>query len=286
MSSTEIKKQIEDYVEWQCRGKAKVIHSKPEQTYSELGFEITIWNVKTDNDGSWWVAQGDLPMNLYPQDQAYYFATDEVFSFHLGIMLRLMNDEENKPENIIHSIASGTEISINLKRKLVIASQRLQEAVEIEDIQAIGVTCRETLIELINYLFELDDFEGQDDFKKSDVKNRGSLAIDKYLIGSENSDLRKHLRNILNGAWDFSNSITHSSSKTVYEASICLTMTTAAVSVFEDLLNKQHDIVSAIRCKNCGSKRLIVAENDETEDLLIICDNCRHAHIKEEIAAE
>jgi len=93
MSSPEVKKQVEEYVEWECRGKAKVIHSKPEQTYNELGFNVTIWNVKTDNDGSWWVAQGDLPMNLYPQDQAYYFSTDEVFSFHLGIMLRLMNDE-------------------------------------------------------------------------------------------------------------------------------------------------------------------------------------------------
>ncbi|MHA6482366.1 hypothetical protein ACX1C1_10760 [Paenibacillus sp. strain BS8-2] len=282
MSSPEIKKQVEDYVEWQCRGKAKVIHSKPEQTYNELGFEVTIWNVKTDNDGAWWVAQGDLPMNLYPQDHAYYFVTDEVFSFHLGIMLRMMNDEANKPENTIHNIASGTEISINIKRKLVIASQKLQEAVEIEEIQAIGVTCRETLIELINHLFTLDDFEGQDDFKKSDVKNRGSLVIEKYLTGSENSDLRKHLRNVLNGAWDLSNSLTHSSSKTVYDASICLTMTTAAVSVFEDLLNKHDDIFSGIRCNNCGSKQLTIAENDETKDHLIICDNCRHARIKED----
>lgn len=51
----------------------------------------------------------------------------------------------------------------------------------IEDIQAIGVTCGETLIELINHFFELDDFEGQDNFKISDVKNKGSLVIDKYL---------------------------------------------------------------------------------------------------------
>jgi hypothetical protein len=34
-----------------------------------LGFEITVWNVKTDEAGSWWVVEGEgLPMNFYPQD--------------------------------------------------------------------------------------------------------------------------------------------------------------------------------------------------------------------------
>jgi hypothetical protein len=130
MSSPEIKKQVEEYVELQCRGEAKVVHSKPEHSYEELGFNITIWNVKTDIDGAWWVAQGDLPMNLYPQDKAYYFSTDEVFSFHLGIMLRLMNDDANKPDNFIDHISQGVELSINLRRKLSLTSQKLQEAVE------------------------------------------------------------------------------------------------------------------------------------------------------------
>lgn len=100
-------------------------------------------NVKTDNEGLWWVAQGDLPMNLYPQDTAYYFSTDEVFSFHLGIMLRLMNDEANKPDQLIEFITHGAELSINLHRKLSLASEKLNEAIEIEEIQAIGVMCRE-----------------------------------------------------------------------------------------------------------------------------------------------
>lgn len=281
MSSPEVKKQVEDYVEWQCRGNAKVIHSKPEQSYNELGFNVTIWNVKTDNEGSWWVTQGDLPMNLYPQDKAYYFSTDEVFSFHLGIMLRLMNDEANDPEKFIEYISHGAELSIHLRRKLYLASEKLNEAFEIEEIQAIGVICRETLIELISYIFESDSFEWQDDFKKSDVKNRGELVINKYLAGSENADLRKHLKNLLNSAWDFSNTITHSSSRTIHEASICLTITTALVSVFENLLEKYFDPLAGLQCKQCGSKRLVIASNDETDDLLIICEKCKHGFIKE-----
>lgn len=242
---------------------------------------MTIWNVKTDNEGSWWVAQGDLPMNLYPQDQAYYFSSEEVFSFHLGIMLRLMNDEANKPQEFINNISHGAELSISLRRKLNLASEKLQQAVEIEEIQAIGVMCRETLIELIGYIYDSDSIEGDENFKKSDVKNRGELIINKYLIGSENKELRKHLKNFLNGAWDYSNTITHSSSKTIHEASICLTITTAVVSSFENLLAKYFDPASGLECKECGSRHLIVAENDETEDLLIICENCRHGFIKD-----
>lgn len=281
MSSPEIQKQVEDYVEWQSRGKAKVVNSKPEQEYNELGFEITIWNVKTDNEGSWWVAQGDLPMNLYPQDKAYYFSTDEVFSFHLGLMLRIMNDEASKPDNLIEHISHGAELSINLKRKLLLASEKLQEAIEIEEIQAIGVICRETLIELISYIYDTDSFEGEEIYKKSDVKNRGELVINQYLPGSENAELRKHIKNLLNGAWDFSNTMTHSSSRTIHEASICLTMTTAIVSSFENILEKHHEPIPGLKCNECGSRRLIVAENDETQDLLIICEKCRHGFIKE-----
>jgi hypothetical protein len=280
MSASEIQKQVEEYVESQCHGTAKVIHSKPEQSYNELGFDITIWNVKTDNDGAWWVAQGDLPMNLYPQDKAYYFSTDEVFSFHLGLMLRLINDDENLSSNMIDFIASNTEIIDNLKRKLLLASQNLHHAVEIEEIQSIGVICRETLIELVDYLFEQDSFEGETGLKKSDVKNRGELVINKYLAGSENAELRKHIKNLLYGAWDYANVLTHSSSRTIHEASICLTMAVAAVSSFENLLQKFHDPLAGLKCKNCGSRSLLIATNDETDDLLIVCEKCHHGFLK------
>jgi hypothetical protein len=67
-------------------------------------------------------------MNLYPQDKAYYFSTDEAFSFHLGLMLRLINDDENLSNNMIDYVANNTEIVDNLKRKLLLASQKLQHA--------------------------------------------------------------------------------------------------------------------------------------------------------------
>lgn len=51
---TDIQKMVEEYVESQCDAETKVISSKPEQKYNDLGYEVTIWNVKTDKEGAWW----------------------------------------------------------------------------------------------------------------------------------------------------------------------------------------------------------------------------------------
>lgn len=272
--------EITNYIESQFDGKTKVINLKPEHTYNELGFNITIWNVKTDNEGSWWVTYGDLPMNLYSQDKPYYFATDEIFSFHLGLMLRLIHDDAKDPNNFIEYISNGTEIASKLKRKLHIASEKIIDAIEIEEIQSIGMICREILIELIGYLYEIDTFDNSEEYKKSDVKNKGKLVIDKYLSGSKNADLRKYLKNMLNDTWDFSNSVTHSSSMTKQDASICLTMTTAVVSNFENIMDKYNNPITGLKCKECGSRNLSVAISDESKDLLIICEKCDHGFLK------
>ena len=147
---------------------------------------------------------------------------------------------------------------------------------KLKKIQSIGVICRETLIELIAYFFEVDEFINGDQFKQADVKNRGELVISKYLPGSENSEIRKFMKNLLNDSWDFSNKITHSSSKTIHEASNCLTMTIATVTCFENLIQKHHSLTANMRCKECGSKDFEVASNDENDTLLIICKKCRH----------
>ncbi len=60
-------KRITDYLKSQDVENIK--YMQVEQTFDDLGFEVNIWNVKTKNDGNWWV--------------------DEAYSFHLGITQRL-----------------------------------------------------------------------------------------------------------------------------------------------------------------------------------------------------
>jgi hypothetical protein len=279
--SKKIQKGVEQYVETQldCR----VISSKPEQNYSELGVDVTIWNVKT-NDGSWWVASSDsLPMNLYPQDKAYYFSTDEVFSFHFGLMLRLLNDDSSRAESIIDDIAKGVELMSQVRRKLDLTAEKLLQAVELEEIQAIGVMCRETLLTLMEHIFSPAYLKDNEEIpKKSDFKNKCKITLDSLLAGSDNAELRDHMRKLSYSAWEYSNEVTHSTSKSNQDAAIALSLCTAVVSVFENLLDKFNDPVAELKCKRCGSKHLSVAKNDENSQLLIICDRCNYGFLKPE----
>jgi len=112
---------VAEYVERQSQYKCKVISAKPEQHFNDLGVDVTVWNVKTDTDGTWWVVEGDtVPMNLYPQG-AYYFGTDEAYSFHTGIMQRMQSSRaQYNPDDYIEAATLGTEIAPQLLRKLMI----------------------------------------------------------------------------------------------------------------------------------------------------------------------
>jgi hypothetical protein len=279
--SKEIQKRVEQYIETQLD--CKVVSSKPEHNYNELGVEVTIWNVKT-NDGSWWVASSDsLPMNFYPQDKAYYFSTDEVFSFHFGLMLRLLNDDSRRVESIIDDIAKGVELMSQIRRKLDLTAEKLLQAVELEEIQAIGVMCRETLLTLMENIFSPVYLKDNEEIpKKSDFKNKCKITLDSLMAGSDNAELRDHMRKLSYSAWEFANEVTHSTSKSYQDAAIALSLCTAVVSVFENLLDKFNDPVAELKCKKCGSKRLSVAKNDENSHLLIICDRCNYGFLKPE----
>ncbi len=142
--------EISQYVEWQCQNKCKVLSAKPENTFNDLGAEVQVWNIKTDTNGDWWVVEGDsIPMNLYPQ-RAYYFSSDEVYSFHMGLMERMNASTDYKPEEFIEAITLESDIAPQLFRKLKSIATLIDSAIEIEDFQSIGVQCREILIDLGN----------------------------------------------------------------------------------------------------------------------------------------
>lgn len=129
---------VKKYVEWQSQGKCNVLSAKPEQHFNDLGVEVCVWNVKTDTDGDWWVVEGDsVPMNLYPQS-AYYFGTDEVYSFHMGLMQRMSAaQDEYHPEDFVNGVTLGAEIAPQLFRKLKSVATLIDVAKEIEDFQAL-----------------------------------------------------------------------------------------------------------------------------------------------------
>ena len=122
-----------------------------QKVYSEQVHAVLhdIWDVHTDR-GRWWVVTN--PTFLYSQDQ--FPNMDLALTFHVGLCLRIPQSEE----------PSLTELPIEpfaaCWRTLEEASEALRHAEEVEDFQAVGMRCRESLITLVQVaqdLIELSD---------------------------------------------------------------------------------------------------------------------------------
>ncbi|MFT9124118.1 MAG: hypothetical protein ABF445_10375 [Leuconostoc mesenteroides] len=278
-----MKRTFEDvtkYVELESQNKCKVLSAKPEYKFNDLGMEVCVWNVKTDNDGDWWVVEGDeVPMNLYSQS-AYYFGADEAYSFHMGLMKRMRVEQEKfSSEDFVRGVTLGTDIAPQLFRKLKNVAQLIDSAHEVEDFQSIGVQCREILIELGNYIYVPDMATNGEQPQKSNFKQKVELFLQFYLKGSENSDYRSMIKKLTESTWEYTCKITHSSKATFYEASSCVMMCTSLIGVCENILQKIYDPVSQYECSSCKSKRLVIDSDESNEDgivqkLFLKCDEC------------
>ena len=272
---------VKNYVEWQSQVKCAVLSAKTEQHFDDLGVDVYVWNVKTDTDGDWWVVEGDnVPMNLYPQS-AYYFGADEVYSFHMGLMQRMSAaQDEYNPEDFVNGVTLDAEIAPQLFRKLKSVATLIDTAKEIEDFQAIGVQCREILIELGNHIYNPMMAGSGEQPQASNFKRKCELFIQFYLKGSENSDYRNIIKKLTEATWDYANKITHSRSATYYEVSTCVTLCISLVGVYENILQKVFDPLSQYHCSICQSKKLSIAGSDSGEDgivqkLYLHCEECR-----------
>ena len=273
-------KEVTEYVEWQNHGAGKVLSAKPEHHFDDLGDTVTVWNVKTDNDGDWWVVEGDqTPMNLYSQS-AYYFSADEVYSFHMGLMERMRASYDSyRPEGYVEAMTLGAEIAPVLFRKLKSIASQIDDAQEVEDFQAIGVQCREILIELGNTIYTTEMAEGDEQPQASNFKKKAELFIRFNLPGGDNSEYRSIIKKLTEATWDYACKLTHSQSTTFYEASSCVSLIMSLVSVYENIRQKKNDLIAAYQCSNCKSKKLSIVDAETNDEKVIIrlhlkCEEC------------
>lgn len=270
------KQNVVEYVE--LESDEKVMHAKIERSFADLDQSMNVWNVKTDK-GAWWVVEGEhSPMNLYTQD-ATYFSADEVYSFHTGIMWRLLTRQTGDPRSFLGTLSYSPERFASARRKLEEAAASLTGAVESEHLQAVGLMCRESLVALAKELIIGSDLpEGVELPKLGDFKSRAKLAIDRLLDGPDNRELRSHGRKICDAAWEFSSSLTHSSTRAFQDAAICISLTGAVHSLFENLIEKFEGAPADLECPVCHSRRLEVSKtfkNKNTETVLhVLCAHC------------
>lgn len=254
-----------------------------EQTFHDLGSEVNVWNVKTE-DSNWWVVEGEnAPMNLYTQD-ANYFSADEAYSFHMGITQRLQAHHQKEFKHIIDELPLDLDKIKSISRRLNLASQDLNKVSGLEDIQSIGLTCRESLIELaVTLVNENPDLLKDNGLKAADFKGIAKAVVAIYAIGKSNSNLRKHCHSMVEIAWDHSSEIVHSQNKNIPDAKICLLFTCSVVSIFQNLYLKHLGFDSEPKCPECKSMDTDIFSTDQDATLIMLCNSCGH---EEEIKVE
>lgn len=250
-----------------------------EQAYSDLGCDINVWNVKADG-GNWWVVEGEgAPMNLYTQD-AFYFSADEAYSFHMGITQRLQARHHREFKHIIDELPLDIDEIKSISRRLNLAAQGLNDVSGVEDIQSIGLTCRESLIELAAALVSANpSILDENNLKAADFKGIAKAVIAIYAQGRSNSNLRKHSRNMAEMAWDYSSEIVHSPNKNIPDAKICLLFTCSIVSVFQNLYLKHLGFDAEQKCSECKSMNCSFHTTEDDSLLIMLCDDCGHEEV-------
>ena len=130
--------EVREYFEWQA---ADLEVTFMQKVYSEavLNTRHDVWDIHTNKD-RWWVITGGT--NLYSQEQ--FPNMDLALTFHIGLILRIPRTEEQQMGDL-RILPFGPVFE-----KLEEAGTAVAQAHNLPGYQAVGVRCRETLLELIS----------------------------------------------------------------------------------------------------------------------------------------
>ena len=218
-----------------------------QKVYSEQVHAVLhdIWDVHTDRT-RWWVITN--PTNLYLQDQ--FPNMDLALTFHVGLCLRIPRSEQQ----------SLTELPIEplvaCWRILEEASEALSHAEEVEDFQAVGMRCRESLITFVHVAQELIQLpDDQVKPQRSNVRAWSEIIANTILAGSTHQERRGLLKASAESAWQFANWLTHAKAAHFHDAEAAIGSTELTISLLTTALIRYVRGVPD-RCPSCGSQRL------------------------------
>lgn len=241
-ASDEEVSKVREYFEWQAPDLEVTFMQK---VYSEavLHTRHDVWDIHTNND-RWWVITGGT--NLYSQEQ--FPNMDLALTFHIGLMLRIPRTEEQQADGLrLIPFASVLE-----KLDEARVAERLAQSVS--DYQAIGVRCREALLELIGVAQDAAVWTDAPP-KRANFRDWTDVICNALLPGESSKERRSAIKNALVTAWTFSNWLTHAKSATWVDVDMATSLTDHAVAMATSLiLRALRDVPD--ECPDCGSPHL------------------------------
>jgi hypothetical protein len=262
--SEEEAEQIVQYVEWQSRkDKEHVKFLEKVLTEHVMGEAHDCWNVQT-NKSKWWVITG--PTNLY--SQALFPNLDYTISFHLGLMLRLSSERKGTEDDRL-----GDRLAAAFRRWEQ-AAKALDESRESEEIQAVGMRCREALLAFIRSVSKQEMVAGGEEVPQgSNFTEWSKLIASSIAPGHHNERVRSYLKALAKETWQLVGWLTHAVNATRHDGTMVVDATHSVIEAFGIALIR-HERQTVERCGRCGSLRLIALYNPEASADGAACLSC------------
>lgn len=252
LKSTEAEiEEVREYFEWQAPDLEVTFMQK---VYSEavLNTRHDVWDIHTNKD-RWWVITGGT--NLYSQEQ--FPNMDLALTFHIGLMLRIPRTEKQQ-EGDLRLLPFGPVFE-----RLEDAGTAVTQAHKLSDYQAVGVRCREVLLELIAVAQDAAVWKTDAPPQRANFRAWTEIICNDLLPSDTNKERRGALKGVLESAWTFSNWLTHSKSATWIDADLAHSLTQHAIGMATSL------ILRALRgvpeeCPHCGSPHIEPEHGENT----------------------
>lgn len=251
------KREVREYFESQ--GDEEVVHLEKVHSEKVFGRCHDVWDVHT-RSGRWWVVTA--PTNLYSQED--FKSMDVALSFHIGLTARVMALREP-------GVSEAEEgLFAQAWRGWTQAAEALDQADEVEELQAVGVRLRECLLSVAQGLAEEPDLAGEEPPKIANFVGWAEQAAKVTAPGSRNARLRSYLKKISKETWQYVNWLTHAREATPPEAQIAVDAAATCISALGRAIFLWRHGAPA-RCPSCGSYRLTRVYRSEP---VIVCRAC------------
>ncbi|CAN5872561.1 hypothetical protein BH11PSE3_BH11PSE3_08890 [soil metagenome] len=234
--------EVREYFEWQASNLEVTFMQK---VYSEtvVNTRHDVWDIHTDKD-RWWVITGGT--NLYSQEQ--FPNMDLALTFHIGLILRIPRTEEQR-EDDLSILPFGLVFD-----KMEEAGTAVTQAHSLADYQAVGVRCREALLELIGVAQDAATWS-ETPPQRANFRAWTEIICNNLLAGDTNKERRGAVKGALESAWTFSNWLTHTKSATWIDAEMAHSLIQHAASMATSLILRELRGVPE-SCPSCNSPHL------------------------------
>lgn len=267
---------IADYVHSQAHDEV-VSHVERVKSEAVMGEIYEMWDVTTDR-GRWWVITNST--NLYSQQ--HFPSLDYTLSFHVGLMARVRSRSGPLDGN------DPTPFD-EVLRRFEQATDRFAQAVEVEDLQGVGMLLREGLISLASAVHRRVELpEGAEIPQAANFTGWTDLLLNVLCGGGSNERLRQYLKNQAKETWQLTNWLTHSRSADRVATEIAIGGYEATLRTFIQLLQRQRT-GGAEECPSCRSRNVRTFFDIEIPpdgDYFLSCGVCEwHNHPGESMEA-